>query len=166
MAVEIERKFLVTSEAWRADVVGRKLLRQAYLAREGKSSIRVRMVDDASASITIKSRGARVSRLEFEYPIPADEARTLLELREGYLLSKVRHLVRHGDLTWEIDVFTGDNAGLIIAEVELDHERQDFVLPPWVGREITHEERYYNSNLAIRPYRLFAADGTTEHRAG
>lgn len=166
MAVEIERKFLVTSEAWRADVVGCKLLRQAYLAREGKSSIRVRMVDDTSASITIKSRGARVSRLEFEYPIPAEDARTLLELRDGYLLSKVRHLVRHNDLTWEIDVFTGDNAGLVIAEIELEHERQDLVLPPWVGREITHEERYYNSNLAIRPYRLFAADGAVEQRAG
>lgn len=119
MAIEIERKFLVTSEGWRASVVSRKHLRQGYLARGGKTSVRVRIVDDATATLTVKSRGARTSRLEFEYAIPVEEAATLLELRDGHLLSKVRHLVRHDGLTWEVDVFGGENAGLVIAEIEL-----------------------------------------------
>jgi adenylate cyclase len=156
MAIEIERKFLVTGEEWRPHVVGRKHLRQAYLARSGKTSIRVRIVDDTSATLTIKSQGARASRLEFEYPIPVDEALALLELREGFLLSKVRHMVEHDGLTWEVDVFEGDNAGLVIAEVELEHEQQAITRPPWVGREVTSDGRYSNSRLALDPYRSFA----------
>ncbi len=159
MAIEIERKFLVTGNGWKPHVTKRKVLRQAYLARQGKTSIRVRIVDDITGTITVKSRGARTSRAEFEYPIPVDDALSLLEFRDGHLLSKVRHEVPgDGGLIWEIDVFSGDNAGLVIAEVELAHEKQHVSLPPWVGREITHEERYYNSHLAHRPYRTFAAD--------
>lgn len=161
-AIEIERKFLVSSEEWKPHVIERKLLRQAYLARQGKTSIRVRIVDDASATLTVKSRGARTSRLEFEYPIPIEEALVLIELRDGHLLSKVRHLVRHDGLTWEIDVFGGENAGLVIAEVELKHEQQRLSLPRWIGCEITHDERYYNSRLAQSPYRSFAPDATAE----
>ena len=95
MAIEIERKFLVTSEDWKPLVVARKRLRQAYLARPGKTSIRVRIVDDTSASLTIKSQSARTSRLEFEYPIPVNDGLFLLDMREGHLLSKVRHMVRY-----------------------------------------------------------------------
>ena len=159
MAIEIERKFLVTSEEWRAHVTERKQLRQAYLARPGKASIRVRIVNETAASITIKSRGARTSRLEFEYPIPVSEALTLLELRDGFVVSKVRHLVRQDGVTWEIDVFTGDNAGLVIAEVELEHEQQKFTRPRWIGREVTQDERYANSRLARVPFASFAAEG-------
>jgi adenylate cyclase len=167
MAIEIERKFLVTSEGWRPHVAGRKHLRQAYLARQGKAAVRVRVVDNASATLTIKSRGARTSRLEFEYPIPVDEALSLLQLRDGGLLSKVRHIVSWAGVTWEIDVFDGDNAGLVIAEVELSHEQQALALPPWVGREITHDERYYNSRLVHMPYRHLAGDGEgLQDRAG
>jgi adenylate cyclase len=167
MAIEIERKFLVSDGGWRPHVTSRKRLRQAYLARQGKTSIRVRIVDDASATLTIKSRGARTSRLEFEYPIPVAEALTLLELRDGGVLSKVRHIVPHHGVTWEVDAFDGDNAGLVIAEVELAHEQQDLALPPWVGREITHEERYYNSRLAHLPFRHFAGDSAAlSERAG
>ena len=157
MAIEIERKFLVSGEGWRPHVEERKRLRQAYLARQGKASIRIRIVDDVSATLTIKSRGARTSRLEFEYPIPVAEALTLIELRDGGLLSKVRHIVRHGGTRWEIDVFEGDNAGLVIAEVELAHEEQGIALPSWVGPKITHEERYYNSRLVYFPFQSFAA---------
>lgn len=156
MAIEIERKFLVTSEDWRPHVQTSKRFRQAYLARQGKTSIRVRVIDDSSATITVKSTGARASRLEFEYPIPVPDALTLLEFRDGYLLSKVRHYVRYGGLSWEVDVFDGDNAGLVIAEVELAHEKQQVALPPWAGREITNDDRYYNSRLVHVPFRSFA----------
>jgi adenylate cyclase len=168
MAIEIERKFLVRGEGWRPHVTGRKHLRQAYLARQGKAAIRVRVVDGASATLTIKSRGARTSRLEYEYPVPVDEALSLIELRDGGLLSKVRHIVPWADLTWEIDVFEGENAGLAIAEVELTHEQQALELPPWVGREITHDERYYNSRLVHLPFCHFAADddAAAQQRAG
>ena len=159
MAIEIERKFLVIGEGWKAHITRRRHLRQAYLSRQGRTSIRVRIVDAASATLTIKSRGGRTSRAEFEYPLPLADALTLLEFRDGLLLSKVRHEVRGNDgLTWEIDVFEGESTGLVIAEVELVHERQLVMLPPWIGREVTHEERYYNSRLAHHPYRLFADD--------
>jgi adenylate cyclase len=163
MPIEIERKFLVNGEGWRAHVEQSKRFRQAYLARQGKTSIRVRVVDDTSAAITVKSQGARTSRLEFEYPIPVADALTLLEFRDGHLLSKVRHYVPYGGLTWEIDVFDGENAGLIIAEVELAHEQQKIAMPPWIGREITGDERYYNSHLAHRPFRSFAPEHLAEH---
>jgi adenylate cyclase len=165
MGIEIERKFLVTGEGWRPLVTGRKLLRQAYLARQGKTSIRVRIVDESAATLTVKSRGARTSRLEFEYPIPIADAIALLEFRDGLLLSKVRHEVRYGGLMWEIDVFDGDNAGLVIAEVELASERQSISLPPWVGRVITHDERYYNSRLVHHPFRDFSAVAHAAHPA-
>lgn len=158
MAIEIERKFLVANESWKPHVIKRKRLQQAYLARPGKTSIRVRIVDDTSATLTIKSRAARVSRHEFEYPVPIADALTLLELRDGVLLVKVRHIVQHAGLTWEVDVFGGENTGLVIAEIELAHERQSVALPSWVGPEITHDERYYNSQLAARPFAGFAID--------
>lgn len=167
MAIEIERKFLVIGEEWRPHVAGRKQLRQAYLARQGKATIRVRVVDAAAATLTIKSRGARTTRLEYEYTIPVGEALSLIELRDGGLLSKVRHIVPWAGVTWEIDAFEGENAGLVIAEVELAHEQQALELPPWVGREITHDERYYNSRLVHLPFCHFAGDdGAAQQRAG
>ncbi len=162
MPIEIERKFLVVGEAWRAHVTRRKPMRQAYFTRQGKASIRVRIVDETEATLTIKSRGARTSRLEFEYAVPVSEALTLLELRDGHVVEKVRHLVRHDGLTWEVDVFSGENAGLVIAEVELDHEGQSFARPAWVGPEVTQDERYANSRLARFPFSTFA-DDAAEH---
>jgi adenylate cyclase len=167
MAIEIERKFLVTGEGWKSHVASRRHLQQAYLSRQGKAAIRVRIADEASATLTIKSRGARTSRLEYEYPIPVDEARSLLELRDGASLSKTRHIVVWGGVTWEVDVFEGENAGLVIAEVELTDERQALELPPWVGREITHDERYYNSRLVHLPFCHFSGEpAETQQRAG
>lgn len=155
MPFEIERKFLVTNDRWRPLVTARRHLRQAYLARGGRASVRVRIVDDASATLTVKSRETG-RRLEFEYPVPVADAVSLLELRDGSIISKVRHIVPAGELDWEIDVFDGDNAGLIIAEIELPDERYPLTLPDWVGVEVTRDERYYNSGLARQAFSTWA----------
>jgi adenylate cyclase len=155
MAIEIERKFLVRGEEWRALVTKSSWLVQAYLAREAGTSVRVRIIDDASSTITVKSQGADICRYEFEYPIPLLDAQTLIALRTGLVVSKRRHLVPHGRLFWEVDVFAAENTGLVIAEVELKEESQHLTLPSWVGREITHDDRFSNSRLANRPFRSF-----------
>ncbi len=152
MSVEIERKFLVRSEAWRAQVAGRVMIRQAYLATEGKASVRVRIRNNMSATLSVKSRSASLSRLELEYPVSVLEAEAMIGLRHGAVIEKVRHLVPHGDRTFEVDVFSGENDGLIIAEIELRAENEEIVLPDWVGSEITGQQRYYNSALVLRPY--------------
>src|SRR5262249_21741923 len=142
MSFEIERKFLVSGDGWQGHVTGRKPIRQAYLASEGKASIRVRVVDDHAATLTIKSRPVALRRLELEYPIPILEAEALMQLRHGSVIEKVRHLVPRGELTWEVDVFEGENAGLVIAEVELRHEHQRIDLPDWVGAEVTGQPQF------------------------
>jgi adenylate cyclase len=152
VSVEIERKFLVRGDSWRELVRTRKQVRQAYLNHDGKASIRVRIVDDRIAKLSIKSQSAELSRLELEYPLPLEDAERLMLLRSGSVIEKIRHIVPIGDLTWEIDTFLGDNAGLIIAEVELTHVDQTVVIDPWVGDEITGQARYYNSALARRPF--------------
>jgi adenylate cyclase len=148
MASEIERKFLVTDDRWKAQADGGKAILQAYLASTDKASIRVRVIDDAKAVITIKSAASATSRSEFEYAIPREDARKLIELREGRLLEKRRHIVPAGKLKWEIDVFGSDLHGLVIAEIELPNSETEFERPSWLGREITGDERYYNANLA------------------
>ena len=155
MAIEIERKFLLRGNAWRPLVNGRVRLRQAYLAQDGGFSTRIRIVDTSSATLTIKSRKAGVRRLEYEYPIPLADAEALLSLRQGAGIEKVRHHVPWHGLTWEIDVFEGENAGLVIAEIELGHEQQQFEMPTWIGAEVTGDERYYNSRLAKHPFRMW-----------
>ncbi|MPZ37373.1 MAG: CYTH domain-containing protein [Rhizobiales bacterium] len=156
MSFEIERKFLVRSDDWRAHVSSQTTIRQAYLAANGKSSIRVRIQGNATATLTIKSRPAELRRLELEYPIPVLQAEALMQLREGPLIEKVRHVVPHGPLTWEVDVFSGENEGLIIAEVELKDVNQHVDLPSWVGREVTALRQYYNSSLVNRPFRSWS----------
>ena len=155
MAIEIERKFLLRSNAWRPMVTGRVHLRQAYLAQDGGLSTRIRIVDTSSATLTIKSRKAGLRRLEYEFTIPLPDAEALLSLRQGASIEKVRHHVPWHGLTWEIDVFDGENAGLVIAEIELGHEQQKFDMPAWIGTEITGQERYYNSRLARQPFRTW-----------
>jgi adenylate cyclase len=158
MSFEIERKFLVRGDEWRALVSSHTTIRQAYLASSGKSSIRVRIRGDATATLTIKSRSAELRRLELEYPIPVLQAEALMQLREGSVIEKVRHEVPRGALVWEIDVFSGENAGLIIAEVELDDVNQQIDLPAWIGREVTSLPQYYNSFLVSRPFRSWSPD--------
>jgi adenylate cyclase len=157
MAVEIERKFLVRDDSWQKLVTSRTNIRQAYLALGGKATIRVRVKDDGSAVLTIKSRAAKLRRLELEYPIPAADAEAMIALRRGAAIEKTRHIVPYAGATWEIDVFAGDNAGLIIAEVELPHENAHLELPPFVGAEVTGRTQYYNSSLVARPYRNWPA---------
>ena len=152
MSFEIERKFLVTGDAWRALATGEVGIRQAYLATEARASIRVR-ISDKGATLTVKSRGAEMRRLELEYPVPVLEAEAMITLRRGAVIEKVRYLVPCAGHTWEIDVFSGENEGLVVAEVELADEHQPVDLPPWVGQEVTGQPQYYNGGLSQRPFR-------------
>lgn len=150
VAIEIERKFRVAGEGWRtAD--GQRYC-QGYLSRERGRTVRVRVVGE-QAWLTIKGETVGATRLEFEYSIPRADADELLRLCAGPLVEKVRHKIELGGVTWEVDEFLGDNAGLVVAEVELQREDQEFPRPEWLGEEVTGDPRYFNSNLAIRPYR-------------
>lgn len=153
MGFEIERKFLVRGDQWRGLVSGRTTIRQAYLSTDGKASIRVRIRDGSAATLTIKSRSTELRRLELEYPIPVLQAEALMQLREGSVIEKVRHEVPIGALVWEVDVFSGENEGLIIAEVELTDVDQPIDPPSWIGREVTTLPQYYNSFLVSQPFR-------------
>jgi len=157
MGVEIERKFLVKDGGWRNRATERSHIRQAYLALGGKATIRVRIKDDKAAMLTIKSRAAKLRRMELEYPIPVADAQALIGLRRGAVIEKVRHIVPYAGATWEVDVFAGENAGLTVAEVELPHEDYCLELPPWIGREVTGRAEYYNSSLVARPYAQWPA---------
>ena len=152
MSFEIERKFLVIGESWKPLVAARARIRQAYLTVEGAVSMRVRIKDEQAAMLTIKSRGAGPRRLELEYPIPMTDAEALIARRRGSVIEKTRHDVPWHGLTWEVDVFSGDNEGLVLAEVELKHELESFDLPPWAGAEVTHLRKFYNGDLALRPF--------------
>jgi len=159
VAIEIERKFLVKDDGWRKLATEHARIQQAYLVLGGRASIRVRVKDDGAAMLTIKSRSAKLSRLELEYPIPVADAQALIGLRRGAVIEKVRHIVPYAGATWEVDVFAGENAGLIIAEVELPHEDYRLELPPFVGAEVTGHAKYYNSALAARPYGSWSGHG-------
>lgn len=152
VALEIERKFLVIGDGWRRDATRSMPMRQAYLTRGGRTSIRVRTIGNREAILTIKTAAAGTARNEFEYPIPMADAEQLMAEREGALIAKTRHLVPGDGVTWEVDVFEGDNQGLILAEVELTHVDQPFAMPAWLGREVTGERRYYNADLALLPF--------------
>jgi len=153
VALEIERKFLLRSEAWRALARSRVLMRQGYLSSNNHSSIRVRIAGD-DAWLNLKAKRSTRTRLEFEYPIPRDDADEILrDLCSGPLVEKYRHEIVAGPHVWEVDEFLGDNAGLIVAEIELGSEDEPFDRPQWLGAEVTEDERYYNFNLAKRPYR-------------
>lgn len=154
MALEIERKFLVTSMEWR-DTEQVVQIRQGYLATGPPVSVRVRIVD-GDAELTVKKEVSETARYEYNLTIPVHEAEDLLDEHcEGYIIEKRRHLVKHDDMTWEIDEFTGANKGLIVAEVEFDSPDATLSLPSWVGEEITDQYGYRNSNLAVRPYTLW-----------
>jgi CYTH domain-containing protein len=151
MKIEIERKFLLSDEAWRDGARG-VLYRQGYLCTDPERTVRVRLGGEA-AILAIKGAGDGLARPEFEYPIPAEEAALLLDsLCLQPLVEKYRYLVPFAGLTWEIDEFLGANAGLLLAEVELTRADQAVVLPPWIGREVTGDHRYYNAWLARHPF--------------
>jgi adenylate cyclase len=149
MGTEIERKFLVQGIPWRNDTGMR--FSQGYLNRDKERTVRVR-ISGAKAFLTIKGVTKGATRAEFEYEIPVEDAQQLLKLTDGTVIQKNRHRLVHEGATWEVDEFLGDNAGLVIAEIELTSEDQPFSRPPWLGMEVTHDRRYYNSNLAGHPY--------------
>lgn len=152
MASEIERKFLVLDESWRARAGAGVRYRQAYLSSTEKCTVRVRIGGD-SAWLNIKGGTAGFTREEFEYPVPSAEAERMLEhLSLGPVVEKTRYPVEVSGRRWEVDVFEGDNAGLVVAELELEHADDAFELPPWAGREVSEDPRYYNANLARRPF--------------
>lgn len=157
MAVEIERKFLVRDDSWRADVYRRTTMRQGFLAAEAARTVRVRDSDEG-ALVTIKGRTRDASRAEFEYSIPRADAGWLLDhLCLPSLIEKTRHCLQHDGHTWEIDVFFGVNDGLVVAEIELSDADEAFTLPAWAGREVTDDPRYYNARLSGEPYNSWPA---------
>lgn len=155
MATEIERKYLVKNSEWRKNVMESRSLEQGYFDTAPSHTLRVR-VDSNQAFLTIKGRASGISRSEFEYPIPKDDALAMLaEFCKNRILKKTRHMVRWLNHTWEVDEFEGDNAGLITAEIELHSETEKFEIPPWIGQDISHEKKYTNAALAQKPFRTW-----------
>jgi adenylate cyclase len=150
MATETERKFLVRSEAWRVGPPGVRIC-QGYLTRDPARTVRVRLAGE-KAFLTIKGTSTGISRQEFEYEIPPADARALLDLCLPPLLDKVRYERWHEGFCWEVDEFLGDNAGLIVAEIELPDADTEFARPEWVGAEVSDDVRYFNARLAVEPW--------------
>jgi adenylate cyclase len=154
MSVEIERKFLVRDDRWKALGQG-VLLRQGYLSSHPDRIVRVRIDGDA-AMLTIKGRSVGATRGEWEYPIPLADAQVFLDsLCERPIIEKYRSRIRFEGMVWEVDEFLGENAGLVVAEIELEREDQPFVKPDWIGKEVTQDARYFNANLLRHPYRAW-----------
>lgn len=151
MGIEIEKKFLLKGEAWRG--LGTPVLYcQGYLNRSKERTVRVRTAG-GKGFLTLKGMSRGAKRTEYEYEIPLAEAEAiLLDLSEKPVIEKTRRRIEYRGLFWEIDEFSGENQGLILAEVELKSEDQSIELPPWIGEEVTHDPRYYNSNLVLFPY--------------
>lgn len=147
MAREIERKFLVAGDGWNEDAGQARAIRQGYLSADRAASVRVRIVDDARAMLTIKTGGG-LSRNEFEYEIPLDDGLQILEACNGDIVEKTRHVVPHGGYEWEVDVYGGRHEGLVVAEVEMQSEADDPELPGWLGEEVTGDQRWSNAALA------------------
>ena len=153
MGTEIERKYLIKSERWKDTADTGKQYIQGYLVGSKHASVRVRIQGD-KAYINIKSATIDITRQEFEYEIPINEAKEMLEtLCEKPLIDKVRYHLKIDQHTWEIDVFAGDNNGLVVAEIELTDKNEAFQKPSWLGKEVSHDERYYNTSLVHYPFK-------------
>ncbi|GAB7127948.1 CYTH domain-containing protein [Silvimonas sp. JCM 19000] len=150
MGQEIERKFLLQADDWRQEVSRSQQIAQGYLNADPARTVRARIKGDA-AFITIKGKNEGIARAEFEYAIPLEDARDLLKLCPN-VLDKTRHEVHRDGFVWEIDEFHGDNAGLIVAEIELPAVDTPFAKPDWLGAEVSGDPRYYNSALSTLPY--------------
>lgn len=165
MAFEIERKFLVRNDSWKKQAQGVRY-RQAYLNSTPERTVRVRTVRE-HGFLTIKGLTSGATRVEYEYAIPYAEASAMIDgLCEPPVLEKDRYLVEHDGFVWEVDVFFGDNLGLVVAEIELEDEAQHFAKPDWVGKEVTGDPRYYNSNLCKHPYARWRKTSGKEEEAG
>ncbi len=162
MGTEIERKYLVADEGWRALAEPGQRVKQGYLAGSERCSARVRMAGQ-HASLNFKGMTLAVTRREYEYQIPLTDAEEMLDhLCSGPLIEKVRYRVPYQDHVWEIDCFEGDNAGLVVAEIELGASDEHFAIPDWIGREVSDKARYYNVCLIEHPY----CDWSDAERAG
>jgi CYTH domain-containing protein len=150
MGKEIERKYLVTGQAWKELGAG-TLFRQGYLNSQKERVVRARTMGE-KAALTIKGITVGATRLEFEYDIPVDECNQLLDLCEQPIIEKTRYKIPFGGLVWEVDEFHGVNEGLVVAECELESEDQVIEKPDWAGDEVTSDPRYYNSNLIAKPF--------------
>ncbi len=154
MGTEIERKFLVTNDLWRVGAKG-TLYRQGYLSTAADRNVRVRIIGD-QGFLTVKGRADGITRLEFEYEIPLADATGMLDdLCLKPLIEKTRTKIDYRGATWEVDDFAGDNAGLVVAEVELASEDQRVELPPWIGEEVSEDPRYFNSSLVAKPFKTW-----------
>lgn len=153
MATEIERKFLVRDDSWRVDADAGLDAVQGYLCVGPPVSVRVRVMG-GKAMLNIKKSTLDIARDEFEYPIPVEDAEAILSgLCDGMPIAKTRHKLRYRGFVWEIDVFSGENSGLVVAEIELPHTNTEFDLPPWLGEEVSGDPRYLNSSLSRRPFK-------------
>lgn len=153
MAVEIERKFLLKDDSWRKEASAPVHYRQGYLTASDKSSVRIRIQGD-KGFLNIKSATLGIARQEYEYSIPLEDAEKLLDdLCNKPLIEKKRYFIKRGFHTWEIDEFTGDNKGLVVAEVELQSENEEIEKPEWLAEEVSDDPRYYNVCLVSHPYK-------------
>ncbi len=152
MALEIERKFLVINDKWKDSVISESAIMQAYIARQENATVRVRIAK-GKAILNIKGATSGIRRNEFEYEIPLEEGEALVEqVAERPFIEKTRYKVRCGDHVWDLDLFSGDNQGLVMAEIELSDEDEAFSMPEWAGEEVSGDARYYNANLAKKPF--------------
>lgn len=150
MATEIERKFLVDSKIFTPEVIGQNII-QAYISNEISAVVRIRITED-KAYLTIKGKTNNISRPEFEYLIPKKDALELIKLSASGIIEKTRYEIVFEGFLWQIDVFKGENSGLIIAEIELQSESQNFTKPDWIAKEVSNDPKYYNSALSLYPF--------------
>jgi len=152
MGIEIEKKYLVVGETWRCLATPIRY-RQGYLSVNPEHTVRVRLSGESHGTLTIKGLTVGITRPEFEYQIPAQDAEFMLNtLCQTPLIDKLRYRIPHENVVWEVDEFFGPNAGLVVAEIELRSENQVFTLPNWIGREVTDDPRYFNANLVCNPF--------------
>ena len=159
MALEIERKYLVDLNAIKAlgngELENGMSIKQGYITTIDHTAVRIRVIDEA-AYLTLKGKNDGMTRTEFEYEIPPHEAEAIIDtLCHGPVIDKTRYHLNHGDHLWELDIFHGDNHGLVVAEIELDHEEEDFLQPDWVIAEVTGDAKYYNSSLLSNPFKMW-----------
>lgn len=153
--IEIERKFLVGQLPSYVDGLPHVRIEQGFLNADRLRVTRVRLTSDGQAFLTVKGLANGATRVEIETPIDPGKARSMLAMVEGAVITKTRRRILYAGKNWELDIFEGANAGLVVAEIELDSESEAFEVPPWVGMEVTEDQRYANSNLALRPYSLW-----------
>lgn len=152
MGRETERKFLVYDTSFKKEASAKQEIRQGYLSTEKTHVVRLR-IQDGKGFITIKSAGAGITRSEFEYEIPREDAMEMMQRMCSVLIEKFRYIVWYGGMKWEVDEFLNDNEGLLLAEIELERADQPFEKPTWISKEVTDDKRYYNAHLINHPYK-------------